>query len=319
MSIDGKIPPNAKDAEEVVVGAILLEPKAIEQVIDYIDHTSFYYPQNSLVFKAAYELYTQGRAIDMVTVINELRRTGELEQVGGAVYISGLTSRLGSSAHIIHHAMIIKEKAVARKLISTFSKELTKLYDDFSDPLEVIEKTSSELQSMISHKGGRIDMANVFTKTMQAITDAVDNKTGISGVTTGLPSVDKFIGGFSKGDLIVVGGLSGTFKTALTLFSMRKLSEQKIPVHMFEMEMSEHQMGMRIISQKTGIPVQNIRNGNLSPIEIQAISNIGNWFENPYFTVDFYSNHTILGIVLLINKLVSEKGVRVVAIDYLGL
>ena len=313
----GKIPPSATDLEEIVLGAIMLEKDCMETVLLHIDENDFYLNAHQLIFWAAHKLHKESKPIDMLTVITELRSANKLYEVGGVLFISQLTNKIGSTAHVEYHSLIIKEKSLARKQIRLYSEQMAKLYEASSDPIEVMTDTQQSLEKMGTHVSTDISIAAVYEAAVDTIKRASESKTGLSGTTTGYDSIDSFTGGFAKGDLIILAGLPGTFKSALAISFIWKAAKRGTPTHMFQLEMDRSQVGMRIIAAETGIDINRLKTGRVSDTERAFVEKVEDRIVSTPMSVDVSSNLTISQIINSSAKVVRERGVEIIVVDYL--
>jgi len=314
----GMLPPQAPDLEEAVLGAIMLERNAFKEVSDTLNADDFYVDAHSRIYNAIDILYTNKKAIDILTVTNQLKSTNELEIVGGAYYISKLTNRVASSANILFHADIVLQKAMLRRQISINTEFIKGCFESDADPSLLIDAQKSMLSNIERYNGGSIDATNRMKETMDSVYKAKDNG-GISGVPSGFSKLDSFLGGLAGGDYIVIGARSGSFKSAVVLTMQHKLSEMNVATLMFQMEMTNAQIGVREISIKSGVPIQNIKRAKLSEAEwIDVHKAVGKVSESSV-KIDTEPRLKIRTIKSRIQKAIDEFKVRVIVIDYLNL
>ena len=219
----GKVPPQAVDIEQAVLGAMMIEKNAVTDVIDKLTPASFYDPKHQYIYNVIRELFASSSPIDLLTVSNKLRQNGELEAAGGSAYISLLTSRIGSSAHVEFHARIIAEKHIKRELIKMSNEVIRDAYDETTDVFNVLGKAEGDLFKIAENNMGRSTdtMQNVVRRAIEEIEKASQNTDGISGIPTGFFDLDKVTAGWQRSDMIVIAARPAMGKTAFVLSMAR--------------------------------------------------------------------------------------------------
>jgi replicative DNA helicase len=265
----GKIPPQAIDVEQVVLGAMMLEKEAVNDTIDILNQDSFYDPKHQYIFKAILELFATTKPIDLVTVTAKLQKNGELEAAGGAAYISSLTNRVASSAHIQYHARIISEKFIKRELIRVSSDIIRDSYNETKDVFDLLNTAESNLFQIAENNMSKqaSSMQNVVREAIEEIEKAAQNSDGISGVPTGFHDLDKITAGWQKSDMIVLAARPGMGKTAFVLSMARNVAvDHNRGVAVFSLEMSCVQLVKRLMSSESRLPGEKLRKGNLRDV-----------------------------------------------------
>jgi len=314
----GKMPPQVPEMEEAVLGAIMLEKGALKEVYDLIVADDFYIDAHSRIYNAIDTLYTNKKAIDILTVVNQLKSTDELEIDGCAYYVSKLTNRVASSANIKYHADEVIKKAMLRRIILSSTQTIQACFESDAEPSDLLDAQKSMLSNIERYNGGSIDATNRMKETMDSVYKAKENG-GISGVPSGFSKLDSFLGGLAGGDYIVIGARSGSFKSAVVLTMQHKLSEMNIATLMFQMEMTNAQIGVREISIKSGVPIQNIKRAKLSEAEwIDVHKAVGKVSESSV-KIDTEPRLKIRTIKSRIQKAIDDFGVKVIVVDYLNL
>ncbi len=240
----GKIQPQAVDLEEAVLGAMLLEKDALSTVIDLLSDKAFYKEQNGKVFAAMVALFNRSEPVDILTVTQELKRTGELEFVGGAYYVSSLTNRIASSANIEFHARIVAQKYLQRELIRISTDTIKTAYEDSTDVFELLDETTKNifeiLDSNVRKQHDR--MSTLISKAIEEIETAANKTDGLLGVPSGFTSLDRITGGWQKSDLHILAARPGMGKTAFVVTMAKNAAvEFNKPVAIFSLEMSSLQ------------------------------------------------------------------------------
>lgn len=314
----GKLPPQAIELEEAILGALMLE-KAYYRIADIVSHQDFYKDRNQIIFKAISDLENMHFPVDILTVTAHLKKTGTIDDVGGAYYVSSLTNRVASSANIEHYAHIVKEKSIARILISIAHHMIEKAHEDSVDIINLCD----EAEGLIS-KATKITLSDISIRTrikdaIEAIHKAMNTETGISGLSSGYSTIDSGTGGWQDGDLIVLGGAPGTFKTALVINFLHNAAKIGVPVALFEQEMNKKQVGIREIAINTGLDVNRLTRGRVSNEEIKYMqSQIDNIISRPVY-IDDVGGLTINSFRSKLKKMIDQHGIKLCAIDYLQL
>ncbi len=318
----GKVPPQAVDIEQAVLGAMMLEKNAVTDVIDMLTPSSFYDPKHQFIYNAVRELFGNSSPIDLLTVTNKLRQNGELEAAGGAVYISQLTSRVASSAHVEFHARIIAEKYIKRELIRMSSEVIRDAYDDTSDVFDVLNKAEGDLFQIAENNMGKNadTMQNVVRQAIEEIEKASQNTDGISGVPTGFFDLDKVTAGWQRSDMIVIAARPAMGKTAFVLSMARNTAvDHNMGVAFFSLEMSSVQLVKRLIASEARLSAEKLRKGDLREHEFQQLhSRITKLATAPLY-IDDTPGISIFDLRAKCRRLKMQHDIQLVIIDYLQL
>ena len=251
----GKLPPQALDLEEAVLGAMMIDKKGVDDVIDILHPEAFYKEAHQLIYEAIFVLFQNSEPTDLLTVANQLRKTGNLEAVGGDFYIVGLTQKVSSSAHIEFHARIILQKYIQRKLISISSQIIEEAYDETVDVFDLLDDAETKLFEVTQGnlKKGSEDAQGLVSQAIKKIQE-ISNKQGMSGVATGFTRLDELTSGWQPSDLVIVAARPGMGKTAFVLSMAKNMAINfGEAVAVFSLEMSSIQLITRMISSETGI------------------------------------------------------------------
>ncbi|MBT5932125.1 MAG: replicative DNA helicase, partial [Flavobacteriales bacterium] len=270
----GKLPPQAIDVEQVVLGAMMLEKEAVNDTIDILREESFYDPKHQYIFKAIKELFATTKPIDLVTVTSKLQKNGELEAAGGAGYISSLTNRVASSAHIQYHARIIAEKYIKRELIRVSGEIIKDSFNETKDVFDLLNTAESNLFKIAENNMSKqaASMQNVVREAIEEIEKAAQNSDGISGVPTGFHELDKITAGWQRSDMIVLAARPGMGKTAFVLSMARNVAvDHNRGVAIFSLEMSCVQLVKRLMASEARLPGEKLRKGSLRDDEFQQL------------------------------------------------
>lgn len=318
----GKIPPQAIDLEEAVLGAIMLEREAVNDVIDILKSETFYKEAHQKIFIAIQDLFQDSEPIDILTVTAKLRKKGDLEFVGGAYYISYLTNRVASSANIVFHSRIISQKHIQRELIRISSETIKAAYEESSDVFELLDKAERDLFS-VAQGNIRKDydsMGDVLKLAIENIEAAKKNVDGVSGVPTGFAALDRVTAGWQNSDMVIIAARPGMGKTAFVISMARNMAvDFNIPVAIFSLEMASVQLVNRLISSETGISGEKIRKGNLEDHEFtQLHTRIKKLAKAPIF-IDDTPSLSVFELRAKARRLKSKHNIQCIIIDYLQL
>jgi replicative DNA helicase len=317
----GKIPPQALDLEEVVLGAMMIDKKGVDAVIDILHPNAFYKEAHQFVFEAIVKLFENTEPIDLLTVSSKLKSEGRLDKVGGDYYLVQLTQKVSSSAHIEYHARIILQKYIQRSLIKISTEIIEDSYDETQDVFDLLDTAESKLYDVTQ---GNIKKS---TETAQSLViqakkkiEEISNKDGLSGVPSGFSDVDKLTSGWQPSDLVIIAARPGMGKTALTLSMARNMAVAKnIPVAFFSLEMSSIQLITRLISSETGLSSEKLRTGNLEKFEWEQLNVKVSSLENAPLYIDDTPSLSIFDLRAKARRLSSQYGIKLIVIDYLQL
>ncbi len=318
----GKLPPQAVDLEEAVLGAFMLEKEAVNTAIDILQPESFYKETHQKIFEAIKDLFNDQEPIDILTVTNRLKKTGNLEIVGGAYYITQLTNRVASAANIEFHARIIAQKYIQRELIKISSETITNAYDETTDVFDLLDKAEENLfkiaEGNIKKKVAK--MSDLITEAMDQIELAKNQEAGLIGVASGFTALDRITSGWQPSDLVIIAARPAMGKTSYVLSLARNAAiDFKTPVAFFSLEMSSIQLVTRLISAESEISAEKLRSGNLRNDEIQQIqSKITELSEAPIF-IDDTPALSIFELRAKARRLKSQHDIKLLIIDYLQL
>ena len=318
----GKLPPQAVDLEQAILGAMMLDKNAINDTLDVLTPNSFYETKHFYIFKAIRELFASSSPIDLLTVTQHLRKEGELELAGGATYIAQLTTRIASSAHAEYHARIISQKFIQREIIRMCSEVLRDAYEETTDVFDLLNKAESDLfQIAENNMKKNVDMMkDVVRDAIKEIEIASKNSDGISGVPTGFRDLDKLTSGWQRSDMIVIAARPAMGKTAFVLSMARNTAvDHNMGVAIFSLEMSSVQLVKRLISSESRISAEKLRKGDLAEHEFQQLhSRITKLATAPIF-IDDTPGISVFDLRAKCRRLKSQHDIQMVIIDYLQL
>lgn len=318
----GKVPPQAVDLEEAVLGALMLEKDALTNVIDILKVESFYKESHKVIFQAILDLFTESQPIDLLTVTTQLRKNGALEIAGGAFYVTELTSRVASAANIEYHARIITEQSIKRELIRISSEIQKDAFEDTTDVFELLDKMEQSLFE-ISEKNIRknySDMRSIMRDAIKELEERKNQKDGLTGVPSGFTALDRVTSGWQKSDLVIIAARPAMGKTAFVLSVLRNAAvDHSRPVAIFSLEMSAVQLVNRLISSEAELDSEKIKKGSLADHEwAQLVHKTAKLSKAPLF-VDDTPALSILELRAKCRKLKAQHDIQMVVIDYLQL
>jgi replicative DNA helicase len=318
----GKLPPQALDLEEAVLGALMLEKGALNAVVEFLKPEHFYSEAHKEIYRAIIELFKGSEPVDMRTVVNQLRKNAKLELVGGAYYIAELTSKVSSAANIEYHARVVIELAIKRELIRIASQIHHDAYEDTTDVFELLDKTEQSIFE-ISDSNLRKNYDNMKNLMYRAITELQklkEHKDGLTGVPSGFTALDRMTSGWQSSDLVIIAARPGMGKTAFVVSAMRNAAvDFKRPVAIFSLEMASVQLVNRMISAEAELEGEKIRKGQLAEFEWQQLVHKTNRLSSAPIFIDDTPALSILELRAKSRRLKAEHGIQLIIVDYLQL
>ncbi len=317
----GKLPPQATELEEAVLGALMIDKNALNEVIDILNPECFYKESHKEIYAAIKNLFAESQPIDMLTVSALLRKNGKLEICGGDFGIANLTQKVASSAHIEYHARIIVQKHIQRSLIRVSSEIINDAFDESSDVLDLLDKAESKLFEIANGSIKKnYDSAQSLVKEAIERIEYISNQDGLSGIASGFLKLDNITSGWQPSDLIILAARPGMGKTAFVLSMARNIAvDSQAAVAVFSLEMSSVQLITRLISSETGLSSEKLRKGKLEDYEWQQLhAKIKNLEKAPLF-IDDTPALSIFDLRAKCRRLVAQHNVKVIVIDYLQL
>ncbi len=319
----GKVPPQARDLEEAVLGAIMLDKDALPMVLEILNPESFYVDANQEIFKAMLALFEHSKPIDLLTVTEELKRMGKLEGIGGPYQLVELTNRVASSANIEFHARIVAQKHIQRELIRVSNVTIRDAYEDSTDVFDLLDNAEAGLfkitQTNISKSYEPIGaLSGLALKQIEELSKKED---GLTGVPSGFRDLDLLTSGWQPSDLIIIAARPAMGKTAFTLNMARNAAaEFKKPVVVFSLEMANLQLAMRLISAEAEVPGDRLRNGRLhNDQEWARVHRAIEKFNDVPIFIDDTPAINIFELRAKCRRLRKQHGIEMIIIDYLQL
>ncbi len=319
-NFNGKIQPQALEFEEIVLGAILIDKNALNRVIDVLTPESFYKDAHQYIFEACLILSSAYKPIDIMSVTQQIKSMGKLEQIGGAYYIVTLTNRVASSANISYHAQVIAEKKTMRDIIALSETMLNQAYADeteLKDLVDYVEKSFTQITAKVV-KSTVSTSKELYNEVLERNDKLLENKSLI-GVNTGLDGLNRVTGGFQNSDLIILAARPGMGKTSLALKFMRSACLSNTPTAIFSLEMSKLQLYSRIVSQQTTVQLESIIRRGMSEYELGQVMAKADLLCGMNMFFDDTPSISIFELKAKARRLYREKGVRFFVIDYLQL
>ncbi|MBE2281187.1 MAG: replicative DNA helicase [Ignavibacteriaceae bacterium] len=316
-------PPSAVEVEMNILGALMIDEAAMHKTASLLTKDSFYKPAHQIIFEVMLSLYAKKEAIDVVTVYEELEKTGKVESIGGATYLSSMTQTISSAANLDSYIKIIIEKKVLRDVINTCFQVASVAYSGETDALDVLDYAGQKIFDISENRLRKsfIDMKSAVTQTIEYI-EAVHNRDRVHFCApTGFYDLDELLGGgFQNSDLIILAARPSMGKTALALsFARNAAVDFKLPVAFFSLEMATTQLVTRLICAEGRINAQDVRRGKLAAAESQKMVQNAARLAHAQLFMDDQPAQTILEIRAKARRLKSEHKIRLVVVDYLQL
>ncbi len=318
----GNIPPQNLDAEQAVLGTVLLQDKAILKIAEILSPEDFYRDAHKTIYRAMLDLFEKREPHDLITVANLLSDRNKLEEIGGPAYLALLTDIIPFSGTLVHHAEIIRKKSVLRQLIRTTSEVAARCYDaqdDIDALVDEAEKTIFEI-AQSKRKQGFQPMSDIVPKAFDRITKLFDRQEHITGVATGYEQLDRMTAGLQPSDLIILAGRPSMGKTALAMNMVQHAAIiEKIPVAVFSLEMSMEQLALRMLCSIGRIDSQRIRTGRLLEKDWPDLTRATGILAEAPIHIDDTAGMTVLEMRAKARRLKSEHDLGMVVVDYLQL
>lgn len=325
MEQQGRVPPQAVEVEEAVLGSMLIEHEAATVALQMLKPDDFYKPAHRHIFEVLHDLYERDNPLDLLTVENELRDKELLDVCGGSGYLSELTRSVSSSANIDYHAQIIAEKSTKRNLILSCTEVIKEAYDSASDPYDVLDRAEQRIFDLANTKqrAQAKPIGDVLKETLSYLEDIRGKPSGITGVPTGL-DIDKLTAGWQNGDMIVIAARPSMGKTAFVLTTARNAALHQDPdlrtkVAVFSLEMSDQSLVQRLLTMEARINAQSARSGRLKDDEFKRLIDAAGRLFTANVFVDDTPGLSIMELRTKCRRLKSEQDIGLIVVDYLQL
>lgn len=318
----GKVPPNATDLEEAVLGALMLESEALNDVVEILKPESFYKIEHQKIFEAITDLFSKSQPIDILTVTSWLKQEGSLDLVGGPYFVSQLTDRVASSANAEFHARIIAQKFIQRELIRVSGETYHEAFEDTTDVLDLLDKAESNLFAVAEGnlRKSYDSMSTLVKKALEQVEEAASQDGGITGVPTGFNDLDKMTNGWQRSDLLIIAARPAMGKTAFVLSMTRNMAvDFKKPVAFFSLEMASVQLVNRLISSESGIAGEKLKKGSLDKNDWEHMhASLKQLGEAPIY-IDDTPALSVFELRAKCRRLKAQHDIQMIIIDYLQL
>ncbi len=315
--------PYSLEAEVSVLGGLLIDSQSVVRVEDTLSDSMFFREAHRILFRAIRQLHERRTAVDVVTVGDHLRDTGELERAGGMEYLAELLDAVPTAANIQYHARIVREKALLRRLIEASTHIIQDVYEPGGRSIEelVDEAERRIFQVAESHdRGGFVWIKDLLWEAFETIERLQQSKGGLIGVASGFRTLDRMTTGFQKGDLIIVAGRPAMGKTSWVLnVAQNAAIDHKVPVALFSLEMSKEQLVQRLLCSEARVDAHRLRTGTLSSSDYQRVGTAGAKLNTAPIWIDDSPGATVLEMRAKARRLKAEAGLRLLVIDYLQL
>jgi replicative DNA helicase len=316
-----KIPPQSLDAEQSLLGALLIDKQAINGIVELIHAESFYRESHKFIFEAILELSSRNEPIDMITVSDVLKKKGQLDMVGGRVYLSDLANSVISSAHIEHYAKIVESKYILRTIISAGGEMIGSAFDHDGEPGDILQQAQKIIFELSQRnlKQGFAPIKTILDEVMDDIDKNYD-KPGMSGVPSHFVDLDQITNGFQASDMIILAARPSMGKTAFALNVATNLAiKEKLPVGIFSLEMAKESLVQRMLCSEAEIDASRLKSKNLQDFEWKKIARAVSRLSEAKVFIDDSSSITILELQAKARRLKAEHDVRLLIIDFLTL
>ena len=321
-TLSDKVPPHNIEAEQAVLGALLLNWEAMANVVSNLRADRFYSLQNQVIFDAMLKLYAQNARGDTISLINELTVEGNLDKAGGTAYIASLTDTVPSAANIDYYANMVLDRAARRDLIKISGELKTESFDLQKNSETLLDNAEQKIFALAERNETTEIYAakQIMIKEIEIIESRYKSKNQFTGVPTGFAKLDMYTSGFQNSELIIIGARPSIGKTAFALSMMQNIAcEKRIPCGFFSLEMPYESIGMRLLAQEARVSMSKIRSGMIKNTDVAKIQNAaGRWYDAPLYVVDTPNMH-LLDLRAKARRMVMDHKVKIIFIDYIGL
>lgn len=320
--MEGRLPPHNLDAEVATLGAVLLDASAITRVVDYVRPADFYRQAHGRIFEGILHLWDRGESIDLITLTTQLQSEGQLDRVGGAAYISSLTTAVPTSANVEYYAQIVQQTSLRRRLITLAAEITESCFDDTIPTRQVIDEAEKRIFELAdtNQTQGFQPAKEVVKRTVDAIEKLYHNQDDYTGIPSGFHALDNMTSGFQSSEFIIIGARPSVGKTAFALSMAANIAiGRKIPVGVFTLEMSDMALMQRLIASEARIPSQVIRTGMLRTSDFANLTNAASRIYDSPLWISDTPGMRLLDLRAQARRMVGQHGVRMIIVDYLTL
>lgn len=319
----GKLPPQARELEEAVLGAVMIESECINEVAPLLTVDTFYVDAHARIWRAIEHLYNNQNPIDLLTVTEQLKKHGDLEAAGGPFYISQLTNKVGSSGNAEYHARVLMEKYVARRCITISTETIKGAYEDTTDIFELLDKNDQsymELNMSITKSGGKSgSVGSAVMDELKLLDGRMGHEDGLIGIDTGLHELNETTGGWQNPDLIILAARPSMGKTALALSLARAAAEANSPVAIFSLEMSVAQLTQRMMAAEAQIELEKIRKGRMNQDDYMRLTRNLDRLKDAPIHIDDTPAISAIELKRKARLLKKQQNIKMIIVDYLQL
>ena len=317
-----RLPPQSLEAEEAILGALLLDRGAIHEAMELLEPEQFYAPKNAEIYRAMVTLYQRGEAVDLVTLSEELRKQGTLEAAGGASYLGSLQASVATGANVKHYAKIVIEKSTLRRLIKAADKIVGTCYEGREDVGQVLDEAGAEILTISQgrEKQGFQPVKDILMASFEDIQKQYQSQGALTGVPTGYTRLDEMTGGLQPGDLVIVAARPSMGKTALCLnIAQNAAIEHDAKVAVFSLEMSKESLVQRLLTAEARVNAHGLRTGNLKDEDWKLLTEAAGHLAGASIYIDDSAAPTVLEMRAKARRLQAQMGLDLIIVDYLQL
>ncbi len=319
---EDKVPPQSIEAEVAVLGAMLIDEKVISEILEIIDTSYFYRQDHQIIFSAVVDLFQSRKNVDLLTVAEEIKRKGKIEDIGGTVYLTHLVDNTPSSANAVSYAKIVKEKGMLRFLITSATQILSLCYQSEDDANAILDKSERLIFDISTQKveGGYIHIKNIIKDSIELIDSLYQKKTHITGIPSGFHDFDIKTAGFQKGDLVIIAGRPSMGKSAFAGgLAEYAAVEENIPVGIFSLEMSKEQLTQRFLCSQAKVDAHKLRTGFLAPSDWPLLTSAAGRLSEAPIYIDDTPGISIFELRAKSRRLKLHHNIQLLIVDYLQL
>lgn len=321
-SLRDRVPPHSPEAETATLGAIMLDTDSLGRVLSFLEADDFYRSANGTIYRAILDLWERAEPIDLITVTETLKGESNLDRVGGASYVSSLTSAVPTSANIEYYARIVSETSMRRRILKAANEIIADAYQDGLPAREIVEEAERRIFEITEgqHTGGFKQAREIVKQTVEAIEKLYRTRDDYTGIPSGFPALDKMLSGFQNSEFIVIGARPSVGKTALALTMAANISiHRQIPTGFFSLEMSDMAIMQRLIASEARISSQKIRTGMLRPADFKNLTDAaGAIYEAPLLISDT-PGMRLLELRAQARRMKSQFDIKIMFVDYISL
>ncbi len=319
-----RIPPHDLDAEQATLGSIMLNPQALNEIIDIVQAETFYSEKHRIIFKAMIDLFSKNEPIDLLSLSTSLKNRGQLEQIGGRTYLTDLTNSVPASTNVKHYARIVYKKNLMRRLIEAGEHLANVGFSESDSPVEdLMDEAEKKVFAITGDPKGQnfVSLKQSLHETWENLEKLHDAKGGLGGVTTGFASLDNLLGGLHKSDLIILAARPSVGKTTLALDIARNAAvKTNVPVGIFSLEMSAQQLTQRMLSAQAHVDAWKLRTGKLTAeTDFSKIRDALNELSKAPIYIDDQAGNSIIKMKSVARRWKTEFGLGLIVVDYLQL